>query len=121
MWPGAGVYWIALSTRLSRIWVMASESPITTTELSDRLAGYLRAAGPPGIDDDHSLGGHLRMKYDLKQEISELVSEIVDIVPGNSVSHFIGLFDGVRRDRGKTLFEVPWATTVRIAKLPHDF
>src|SRR5262249_38450079 len=53
--------------------------------------------------------------------IAELVLERRHIVARDRVGHFIGLFDGVWRDRRKILLAIPRTTMLWIAKLHHDF
>ena len=63
---------------------------------------------------------HARVEYDLKQKIPEFAAQVVHITTRYRVSHFIGLFDGVRRDRGEVLLAIPFTTAHRIAQLLHD-
>ena len=67
------------------------------------------------------LVSHLGVKNDLKQQVAQLVAQRVHVVAGYGIGNFVGLFDRVRRDTGKVLFDVPWTAIVRVAELAHYF
>ena len=66
------------------------------------------------------LRGHLRVINHLEQEIAELVLERVEIVARDRVGNLISLFDGVGRDGGEALLDVPRAAGVLVAQPRHD-
>jgi hypothetical protein len=47
------------------------------------------------------------MKHHLQQQIAEFVTEIVEIAARDRIGDFMGLLDGVGRNGGKILLEVP--------------
>ncbi len=49
------------------------------------------------------------MEDDLEQEIAELVLEIVHVAARDRLGDLVGLFDGVGRDRGEVLLDIPGA------------
>ena len=67
-----------------------------------------------------SFTGHVRVKHDLKEKITELVAQITHVAPGNGVRHFVSLLDGVRSDAAEILLAVPGATVVGIPERDHD-
>jgi hypothetical protein len=62
---------------------------------------------------------HLTMKHDLEKQIAQFVLERIHIATLDRIGNFISLFDCVRRDARKILFEIPRASAVRIAQLRH--
>ena len=69
-------------------------------------AGFLRDAG---------------MEYDLKQQITELMSEFTDGIAFDGIGDFIRLLDRIRCDRVEALGNIPGATGLRIPQSPHHF
>ena len=53
--------------------------------------------------------GHLRMKYDLQQEIAKFVLEVDHVISRNRISDFRSFFDRVGSDGREGLFEIPGA------------
>ena len=64
--------------------------------------------------------GYLCVKHDLKQQIAQLTAQIVKILTGNRVKHFVGFFKGVRGERGESLFVIPRTAGFRVAQALHD-
>ena len=64
---------------------------------------------------------HAGMKHNLQQKIAEFVFKIREIAARNGVGDFIRFFQGVRRDRGKILRQIPRAAGFRPAQRGHDF
>ena len=56
----------------------------------------------------------------LEQEIAELVLERVEIVARDRVGNLVSFFDGVGRDGGEALLDVPRAAGVLVAQPRHD-
>src|SRR5688572_28325880 len=73
------------------------------------------------VESERSLlARHLRVKYDLKQQVAELVPQTVQIVSFVGIRNFIRFLDRVRRNRTKALLQVPWTTRLRISQASHD-
>jgi hypothetical protein len=68
-----------------------------------------------------SLLGHPGVKHHLKQEIAELLPEIVEIAARDGIGDLVGFLDGVGSDARKILFEVPGATAAGRPQRRHDF
>lgn len=66
------------------------------------------------------LTGHLRMEHNLQQQIAQLVLQVDQITAVDRVGYFVGFLDGVRRDAGKILLQVPGAAALRVAQPRHD-
>ena len=56
-----------------------------------------------------ALARDLRVKYDLKQKIAELVLEVHEILALDGIGDLVGFLDRVRRDARKGLLAVPRA------------
>ena len=67
-----------------------------------------------------ALLGHAGMKHDLKQQVAEFVFQIDHVAAGDGVGDFIGLFDGVGRNRSEILLDIPWASGFRRPQGDHD-
>jgi len=65
--------------------------------------------------------GHLRMKYHLKQQVAQFVTQRVKITPINRIRDFVGFFNGVRSDRRETLFTVPGTAILLVSELFYNF
>ncbi len=64
--------------------------------------------------------GHLRVKHHLEQQVTQFAAQIVKIFPGDSVQHFVGLFQGVGGDSGESLLFVPRTAGFRVAQALHN-
>ncbi len=62
------------------------------------------------------LVGHLGMKHDLQQEITELVPEIPHVAARDRIGDFVGLLDRVRRYRREGLLDIPGTAAFRVAE-----
>ena len=78
------------------------------------------AARDIGKGEQPSLFGDARLKDNLQQQVAKLVTNIVCIALLNRIGHLIGFLDGVGRDAGEVLFDIPGATCFRVAKPAHD-
>ena len=63
--------------------------------------------------------GHLRVKEDLEQEISEFLAQIRPVSAFDGVEHFVGLFEGVLADGVEALLAIPRTATLS-AQSSHD-
>lgn len=63
---------------------------------------------------------HLRVKHHLEQQIAQRVAQIVKVGAVDCVDHFIGFFEGIRRDSGKGLLVILGTALFRIAQGFHD-
>ena len=97
--------------------------------LFDAIAEYMRVAAYHfcGNRLDHGgeieiagFLGHLRVKHDLEQQVAQFVLERRHIVVIDGVGDFIGFLDGMGKDGGEGLFDVPRATAVGITQPRHD-
>ncbi len=64
--------------------------------------------------------GHAGVKYDLEQQIAELVLQRCQIAARDRVGDLIGFLDRIRRDRREILLPVPRAAMRRVAQLRHN-
>jgi hypothetical protein len=64
--------------------------------------------------------GHAGVKHDLQQQVTELVAQVVEIPPGDRIRHLVGLLEGVGRDGGEVLLQVPRASGAGRAQRRHD-
>jgi hypothetical protein len=60
----------------------------------------------------------LRVVDDLKEQIAQLLAEILGIAPLDRIGDLVGFLDRIGRDRLKRLFDVPGAA--RLARLSCD-
>ena len=65
--------------------------------------------------------GHLRVKYDLQQEVAQFIAQTPEILTGDRIRNLVGFFDRVRRDTREVLLEVPGTAGFGIAQAGHDF
>ena len=65
--------------------------------------------GHVGEGEGASLLGHARMKDHLEQQVAQLLLQIAQVAALDGVGDLIGLLDGVGRDGGEGLFQVPGA------------
>jgi hypothetical protein len=63
---------------------------------------------------------HAGVEHHLKQEVAQLVPEVVQLAAFDRVGDLIGLLHRVRRDGGEGLLDVPGTTVHRIAQARHD-
>ena len=63
---------------------------------------------------------HLRVKDDLKQQITQLFPNVWPVLTFNGVCDFKGFFDGMRNDAGKVLLEIPGAPRLRVSETGHQ-
>ncbi len=66
------------------------------------------------------LSRHLSVKHRLKQQIAQLAFEFIPGLTLNRIGHLIGLLNGVRRDGGEILLDIPRAAMVRIPQTAHN-
>ena len=66
-----------------------------------------------------ALACDLRVKHHLKQQVTELVLEMREILALDGVGHLVGFLDGVGGDAREGLLAVPWAA-IRRAQPLHD-
>src|SRR3954463_3347553 len=59
--------------------------------------------------------GHSRVKYNLKQQIAQLVAQLPRIIAIDCVRNFVGFFDRVGSDSREGLLTIPGATAAGIA------
>ncbi len=64
--------------------------------------------------------GHARVEHDLQEQIAELVLERLGLAALGGLGDFVGFLDGVGRDGGETLLEVPGTSALGIAQPRHD-
>jgi hypothetical protein len=64
---------------------------------------------------------HAGVERDLEQEVAKLFTQVVEIVAGDGVRDFIGLFKRIGRDGREVLLEVPRAAGAGRAQRRHDF
>ena len=64
---------------------------------------------------------HLGVIDRLQQQIAQFALQLGPVGPGDSIGHLVRLFDGIGRDGGEILFDIPWATRVRVTQAAHDF
>ena len=67
------------------------------------------------------LAGYLRVEYDLQQQVAQFVAQRVEVGPVDRIGHFVGFLDGVRRNAGEVLLQVPGAAGFRVAQRRHNF
>src|SRR5262249_42769812 len=63
---------------------------------------------------------HPGMENDLKQEIAEFITQVVEITSRDGVGDFICLLDGIGGDRLECLLQVPGAPRAGRAQRRHD-
>ncbi|MNE65788.1 hypothetical protein D3C80_1612950 [compost metagenome] len=63
---------------------------------------------------------HLGVKHHLEQQIAQFITQIGIVLALNGIQHFVGFFQGVRRDGGEGLLTIPRATHLRIAQGFHN-
>src|SRR5262249_49018376 len=61
------------------------------------------------------------VEHHLEQEVAELLTQILEVAARDRLGDFIGLFDGVWRDRLEILLEVPGAAAAGSAQRRHEF
>ena len=66
-----------------------------------------------GEGEGAGLLGHAGVVDDLEEEVAELVAERGHVAAGDGVGDLVGLLDGVGRDRGEILLDVPGAAAPR--------
>lgn len=81
--------------------------------------------GGDGLDHGAEIEGaalfaEAGVEHDLQQQVAQLVAEIVEIAARDGVRHLIGFLDGVGRNGGEVLREVPGAAGLRRAQCRHD-
>lgn len=81
--------------------------------LGDRLDDVAEGKGVP-------LLGHAGVEHDLEQQVAELVLEILEIAAIDGVRDLVGLLDGVGRDAGEVLLQVPRTAGAGGAQRGHD-
>jgi hypothetical protein len=64
--------------------------------------------------------GHAGMEDDLKEEVSQFISQIEEISPLDRVGHFVGLFDREGHDSLEGLLQIPVTTGPRSPESSHD-
>ena len=64
--------------------------------------------------------GNSGLKHHLQQQITQFIADIIQIAALNGVSCLIGFLDRVGGNRLEGLFDIPWASGVRVAQLAHD-
>ena len=65
-------------------------------------------------------GGHLRMKYYLKQQVAQFTFQLNEVFALYRISNLISLFDCIGRYRLKILFNIPGTAALRITQIGHD-
>ncbi len=60
------------------------------------------------------------MEHHLQQQVAEFVAQVVEVAAVDRVGDFVGFLDGVRRDGGEALLQVPGAAALWIAQPRHD-
>ena len=63
---------------------------------------------------------HARMEHNLQEEIAELVLERLGLAALRGLGNFVGFLDGVGRDGGEALLEIPGTAVLGIAQPRHD-
>jgi hypothetical protein len=63
---------------------------------------------------------HAAVKHDLKQQVTQFLAQRGHVVARDGVGDFVCLLNGIRRDRGEILRQIPFAPTDRIAQPRHD-
>ena len=56
---------------------------------------------------------------DLKQQISEFVLQVCQIIPFDRIRNLIGFLDGVGGNRRKGLLDIPWTPANRVSQRDH--
>ena len=64
--------------------------------------------------------GHAGVKHDLQQQVAKLVAQIVEIAPLDRVRDLVGFLDGVGRDGGEVLLQIPRASGAGRSQRRHD-
>ena len=85
---------------------------------ADHLVGDGAHDVVPG--EGAGLLGHAGVVDDLEQQVAELVAELAHVAAGDRLGDLVGLLDGVGRDRGEVLLDVPRAAARRVAQPRHD-
>ena len=88
-----------------------------------RMAGLHLVADRGGDIGKGKVAGffrHAGVEYDLEQQVAELVFQIGHVSPRNGIRDFVGFFNGVRRNAGKVLCQIPFAAIHGIAQPCHD-
>ena len=63
---------------------------------------------------------HLRVKDDLKQQIAQLVLEVVKIAARDRIGDLIGFLDGIGRNAGEVLLDVPGTAMLSVPQHRHQ-
>lgn len=93
---------------------VAKDVGMAALHLVDDGIDHVIEAEPVGF------AGHLRMKYDLKQQITELVHQGVGLVAGDRIGNLVGFFDRVRGNAREGLLAIPGTASLWIAQLRHN-
>ena len=64
---------------------------------------------------------HTGMKSNLKQQVTELVPESVEILASDRICDLVGLFNRIRGNAREILLPIPWAPRFSIPQLCHYF
>ncbi len=66
------------------------------------------------------LAGQLGVKHHLKQQITQLAAQLIEIALLDGIGDFVGLFQRMRHDGRVALLQIPWATVLRITQALHE-
>ncbi|RMQ54470.1 hypothetical protein ALQ01_05585 [Pseudomonas savastanoi pv. glycinea] len=66
------------------------------------------------------LFGQLRIEDHLKQQVTQLTLQMVEVALLDGIGHFVGFFQRMRHDAGVGLLQVPRATRLRITQPGHE-
>src|SRR5580692_267496 len=69
-----------------------------------------------GEVETSGLLGHARVKYHLKQQVTELVAQPIQVAASDGVRDLVRLLDRERGDRDKILLAIPRTAAFRIAQ-----
>ncbi len=104
---------------------LAARRPIAGGAVAEHMgvaADQLVGDGAGDVVEGESVGflGHAGMEDHLQQQIAKLVAQRGHVPPVDRVGDLVGLFDGVGRDGGEVLLQVPGAAVLRVAQAAHD-
>ena len=84
----------------------------------DHLVGH--GVGHLVEGEQPCLSRHLGVEHRLEEQITQLAFQVVPGFAFDGIGDFMGFFDGIGRDGGEGLFDVPGAAGVRVAQAAHD-
>ena len=85
-------------------------------------AFHLVGDGPGDVGEVERAGlfRHPGVEHGLEQQVAQFVLQVGHVVAADRVGDLVGFLDGVGRDAGEILLQIPRAAAVRIAQRRHD-